>query len=84
MMVRTMREQYANLKSQYPETVLLFFRGAYYEAIEEVAETLSRVLGLTPVRLDGVKITGFPASHYEENLGKLVRAGFRVAAIEST
>ena len=46
-MATPMLEQYSKLKKEYPDTILLFRLGDFYEGFEEDAKTLSKVLGIT-------------------------------------
>ncbi|TAK53820.1 MAG: hypothetical protein EPO24_13865, partial [Bacteroidetes bacterium] len=39
-------KQYASVKAKYPDTVLLFRMGDFYETFEEDAKVTSRVLGI--------------------------------------
>ncbi len=75
--------QYASIKSKYPDALLLFRVGDFYETFGSDAVTAARVLGITLTsRNNGgsdVELAGFPHHSLETYLPKLVRAGFRVA-----
>lgn len=76
--------QYARIKGQYPDALLLFRVGDFYETFGSDAITASRVLGITLTKRNNggsqeTELAGFPHHALETYLPKLVRAGFRVA-----
>ena len=75
--------QYERIKGQYPDAVLLFRVGDFYETFGGDAITASRVLGITLTRRNNggsdIELAGFPHHSLDNYLPKLVRAGFRVA-----
>lgn len=80
-------KQYRKIKEKYPETVLLFRMGDFFETFENDAIVTSKVLGITLTkRANGaaseVPLAGFPHHALDNYLPKLVRAGFRVAVCE--
>jgi len=84
--VTPLMKQYAEMKAQHPDAVLLFRVGDFYETFGEDAERSAGVLGITLTsRNNGgsdVALAGFPYHSLEVYLPKLVRAGFRVAVCE--
>ncbi|MBI5476156.1 MAG: DNA mismatch repair protein MutS, partial [Ignavibacteriales bacterium] len=87
MSVTPLMAQYAKIKENYPDTILLFRMGDFFETFEEDAKTASRVLGITLTkRANGaageVPLAGFPHHAIDTYLPKLVRAGYRVAVCE--
>ena len=78
--------QYAEMKSRYPDAILLFRVGDFYETFGEDAITTAEILNivLTSRNNGGSKIelAGFPHHALDLYLPKLVRAGFRVAICE--
>jgi len=79
--------QYYSVKKEYPDTVLLFRMGDFFETFEEDAKIASKVLGITLTkRANGaagdVPLAGFPHHAIETYLPKLVKAGYRVAVCE--
>ncbi len=76
-----MLSQWRTLKKQYPDALLLFRAGDFYEIYNEDAKTACRILGVTLVHRDNTDFVscGFPFHNLDEYLPKLVRAGFRVA-----
>ncbi len=79
--------QYQGIKSDYPDAILLFRMGDFFETFEEDAIITSRVLGITLTRRGNgaageVPLAGFPHHALDAYLPKLVRAGYRVALCE--
>ncbi len=77
-------KQHKDIKAKYPDAVLLFRVGDFYETFNEDAHIASRVLGITLTkRANGsastVDLAGFPYHALETYLHKLVKAGYRVA-----
>ena len=75
-------EQYAKLKSQYPGAILLMRVGDFYEAFDDDADTLARVLSLARTTRGQRRMAGFPHMQLDRFLTALVGAGFRVATAE--
>jgi DNA mismatch repair protein MutS len=77
--------QYVQAKQQNP-TALLFFRlGDFYELFYEDARVAARELGITLTSRDkerGIPMCGVPYHAAEGYIGRLLRAGFRVAVCE--
>lgn len=78
--------QYAQVKSKYPDAILLFRVGDFYETFGEDAILTARVLGIIQTkRNNGATVTelaGFPYHALNLYLPKLVKAGYRVAICE--
>ena len=79
--------QYKRIKEEYPDTILLFRVGDFFETFEDDAKTASKILGITLTkRANGkagkVPLAGFPHHAIDTYLPKLVHAGFRVAVCE--
>jgi len=80
-------KQYYKIKQKYPDTILLFRMGDFYETFEDDAVITSKVLGITLTkRAHGasgdVPLAGFPYHALDSYLPKLIRAGYRVAICE--
>ena len=80
-------KQYAQVKARYPDTILLFRMGDFFETFEEDAVITSRVLGITLTRRGNgaageIPLAGFPHHALEAYLPKLLKAGHRVAICE--
>ncbi len=76
--------QYYQIKDKYPDAILLFRVGDFYETFENDAVKASEILGITLTkRANGaasyVELAGFPHHALDNYLPKLVRAGQRVA-----
>lgn len=76
--------QYNSIKSQYPDAILLFRVGDFYETFAEDAKITSKILGIVLTkRANGsaseVDLAGFPYHALDTYLPKLVKAGYRVA-----
>lgn len=79
--------QYFQIKSRYPDTILLFRMGDFFETFEEDAHITSKILGITLTkRANGaasdVALAGFPHHALDNYLPKLVKAGYKVAICE--
>ncbi|MCS7029765.1 MAG: DNA mismatch repair protein MutS [Bacteroidia bacterium] len=80
-------KQYAEIKSKYPGTIVLFRVGDFYETFGEDAIKTSKILGITLTkRANGqaseVELAGFPYHSLDTYLPRLVKAGERVAICE--
>ncbi len=80
-------KQYAQVKAKYPDTILLFRMGDFFETFEEDAKTTAKVLGITLTKRGNgaageIPLAGFPHHALESYLPKLLRAGHRVAVCE--
>ena len=84
--VTPLMEQYFNTKSKYPDAILLFRVGDFYETFSKDAITASKVLGIILTKRNNggedIELAGFPYHSLNIYLPKLVRAGFRVAICE--
>lgn len=77
-------KQHKEIKARYPDAVLLFRVGDFYETFSEDALISSRVLGITLTKrsngaASSVELAGFPHHALDTYLHKLVKAGYRVA-----
>src|ERR1043165_937653 len=77
-------QQHKAIKQKYPDAILLFRVGDFYETFGADAITASQVLGITLTkRNNGAaasnELAGFPHHALETYLHKLVKAGYRVA-----
>lgn len=71
--------QYHQIKEQYPDAILLFRVGDFYETFEEDAVKCSVALNIVLTNRSNTKLAGFPYHALNNYLTKLVKAGFRVA-----
>ena len=79
--------QFKEMKSKHPDSILLFRVGDFYEAYWEDAKVCADVLNLTLTKrkkLDGkeISLTGFKHHSLDMYLPMLVRSGKRVAICE--
>ncbi len=77
-------QQYNSIKVKYPDALLLFRVGDFYETFGEDAVRASKVLGIVLTKRSNgaaaeMELAGFPHHSLETYLPKLVRAGMRVA-----
>lgn len=82
--VTPLMKQHGDIKAKYPDAVLLFRVGDFYETFGEDALIASRVLGITLTKrsngsASAVELAGFPHHAMDTYLHKLVKAGYRVA-----
>lgn len=80
-------DQYYQAKAAYPDAIMLFRVGDFYETFGEDAIKTSSILGITLTRrangsASHVELAGFPYHAIDTYLPKLVRAGERVAICE--
>tara|TARA_B110000503_G_scaffold141685_1_gene235942 strand:+ start:22480 stop:25074 length:2595 start_codon:yes stop_codon:yes gene_type:complete len=76
--------QYNQIKKKYPDALLLFRVGDFYETFHEDAVKTSKILGIVLTKRGAgsnseTKLAGFPHHSLNTYLHKLVKAGERVA-----
>lgn len=79
--------QYSQIKAKYPDTILLFRMGDFFETFDTDAAIASKVLGITLTKRSNggasdVALAGFPHHAIDNYLPKLVKAGYKVAVCE--
>ncbi|MBK7884177.1 MAG: DNA mismatch repair protein MutS [Chitinophagaceae bacterium] len=77
-------QQHNAIKAKYPDAILLFRVGDFYETFGQDAITSSAVLGITLTKRNNgnaasAELAGFPHHALDTYLHKLVKAGYRVA-----
>jgi len=77
-------QQHNTIKARYPDAILLFRVGDFYETFGDDAVTASSVLGITLTKrnngdANSSQLAGFPHHALDTYLHKLVKAGYRVA-----
>ncbi len=82
-----MMQQHRAIKIKYPDAVLLFRVGDFYETFGEDAIITSKVLGITLTKRNNgaavsMDLAGFPHHALDTYLHKLVKAGYRVAVCD--
>lgn len=79
-----MMQQHRAIKQKYPDAILLFRVGDFYETFGQDAVIASQVLGITLTKRNNgaassLELAGFPHHALDTYLHKLVKAGYRVA-----
>jgi DNA mismatch repair protein MutS len=77
-------QQHNAIKQKYPDAILLFRVGDFYETFGEDAIKASAILGITLTKRNNgaassLELAGFPHHSLDTYLHKLVKAGYRVA-----
>ena len=86
-MTTPMRQQYLRIKKKYPDTIVLFRLGDFYETFDDDARIVARVCDIVltsrPVGKDQrVPLAGVPYHSVEGYIAKLLQAGHKVAIVE--
>src|SRR4051812_12475405 len=86
-MTTPMRQQYLSLKSQYPDCVLFFRLGDFYETFDDDAKVVAKVCDVVltsrPVGNDQrVPLAGVPHHSVDGYIPRLIEAGYKVAIAE--
>ena len=84
-----LRRQYLDIKRRYPDVVLLFRLGDFYETFDDDARAASAALGITLTSREMGKgkrypMAGIPHHALDNYLGRLIDAGHKVAICEQT
>ncbi len=78
-------DQHRKIKAEYPDNILLFRVGDFYEAFRDDALTVAKLLGLSITtrieHAESVAMVCFPHHACEIYLQKIVKAGLRIAVI---
>jgi len=87
MSVTPLRRQYLRVKEQYPEAIVMFRLGDFYETFDEDARVASRELDIVLTgremgKGNKVPMAGIPYHALENYLGRLVGRGYKVAICE--
>jgi DNA mismatch repair protein MutS len=83
----TLIKQYYDIKCKYPNEIILFRVGDFYEIFDEDAIKCSKILNIVLTKKPSksskqTKFAGFPYYTLDNYLPKLIRAGLRVAICE--
>ncbi|GAB4412720.1 MAG: DNA mismatch repair protein MutS [Anaerolineales bacterium] len=81
------RRQYLAIKKRFPNTIVFFRLGDFYETFDEDAKTVAQVCDIVltsrPVGKDQrVPLAGVPYHAVDTYLAKLIEAGYKVAIVE--
>jgi DNA mismatch repair protein MutS len=85
--ITPIRRQYLEIKRQYPDAILFFRLGDFYETFDDDAHTVSRILDIVLTSRNVAKGTrvpmaGIPHHAMENYLGRLIDNGYHVAICE--
>lgn len=80
-------QQYNRIKEKYPNTILLFRLGDFFETFNDDAVKTATALGITLTKRNNgtaseMPLAGFPHHQLDNYLPKLIKAGYRVAVCE--
>ncbi|HET6511681.1 MAG TPA: DNA mismatch repair protein MutS, partial [Candidatus Kapabacteria bacterium] len=80
-------KQYYSIKAKYPDTILFFRMGDFFETFGEDAITTAKVTGIILTKRGSgsaseIELAGFPHHQLDTYLPKMIRAGYRVAVCE--
>jgi len=81
-----MMQQYNTFKNQYPDKLLLYRMGDFFETFGEDAKTTSKILNITLTsrdkNTDPTPLAGFPHHALDQYLPKLITAGLSVVIVD--
>jgi len=82
-----MMRQYLGIKAQYPDMLLFYRMGDFYELFHDDAEKVARLLGITLTKRgasngEPIRMAGVPYHAAEQYLAKLAKLGESVAICE--
>lgn len=82
-------QRYMQVQNKYPEHIVLFSRGDFYEALGKGAQILSENLALTLTGrdcglLERVPMTGIPHHAVDNYIGKALECGLKIVLADST
>lgn len=77
-----MVEQYYLIKERYPDAILLFRLGDFYEMFDEDAKIASSILNIALTSRQNLPMCGIPFHSAENYIKKLLEAGYKVAICE--
>jgi DNA mismatch repair protein MutS len=85
--ITPIRKQYLEIKRQYPETIVFFRLGDFYETFDQDAEVAARELDIVLTSRNVAKgmrvpMAGIPYHAVENYLARLIERGYHVAICE--
>ena len=85
--ITPIREQYLRIKRQYPQAIVLFRLGDFYETFDEDAKTASKELEIVLTSREmgkgnKIPLAGIPYHALDGYLAKLINRGYKVAIVE--
>jgi DNA mismatch repair protein MutS len=87
MLITPLRRQYLKIKQRYPQTIVFFRLGDFYETFDDDAKTTARELEITLTSREmgkgqRVPLAGIPFHALDNYLAKLINKGYKVAICE--
>lgn len=80
--VTPLMQQYLNIKAQYPDVILFFRLGDFYEMFGEDAIKAHSILEVILTKRQSTPMCGVPYHSVNNYIRKLVKAGFKIAICE--
>src|SRR5512137_740577 len=85
--ITPIRQQYLRIKKQYPQAIVLFRLGDFYETFDEDARITSRELEIVLTSREmgkgnKIPLAGIPYHALEGYLARLINKGYKVAIVE--
>src|SRR4030042_4123594 len=85
--ITPIRKQYLEVKKQYPDAIVFFRLGDFYETFDQDAETTSKELNIVLTSRNVAKgqripMAGIPFHAADNYISKLINKGFHVAICE--
>ncbi|MFQ6083929.1 MAG: DNA mismatch repair protein MutS [Candidatus Aminicenantia bacterium] len=77
-----MMKQYLSIKKNYPDTILFFRLGDFYEMFYEDAKIASKILEIALTSRQKIPMCGIPYHAANSYLAKLLKKGYKVAICE--
>lgn len=77
-----MMQQFYQIKAKYPDFILFFRLGDFYEMFDKDAEETSRILDIALTKRQNQKMCGIPYHAKDNYLYKMIKAGKKVAICE--
>ena len=77
-----MMRQYMSIKDKHKDSVLFFRMGDFYEMFKSDAIEVSRLLNLTLTKRHGIPMCGIPYHASQNYIGRLLKAGKKIAICE--
>lgn len=74
--------QYQDIKARHPQSIVFFRLGDFYEMFGSDAQDASAILGLVLTQRQGIPMCGVPYHNAQNYIGRLLRAGRKVAIAE--
>ncbi len=79
-----MMRQYKQIKQQHSDAILFFRLGDFYEMFEKDAKEVSAILNITLTKRHNIPMCGIPYHAASNYIGRLLRAGKKIAICEQT